>query len=257
MILNDLDVLGWFLVSSNFPLNPIDSLDSRSEIQIAEDFQKQIRYQFRSITLLLNALTHRSVKTSEMPSNERLEFLGDSVLGLIAAETVYQSYPNLQEGEMTSLKAMWVSTASLAQVVRQKQWEPYFFLGKGILQAGAVPDSVLANGFEAILGAIYLDSGFESARKFALDFLLKECLKSYKKTCVENYKTLLQQFTQTHYSTLPEYRILSASGPDHQREYRISVIIQGTAFEPGTGRSKKEAEQMAAQIALHTLKSSL
>ncbi|MEK7485506.1 MAG: ribonuclease III [Planctomycetota bacterium] len=235
--------------------NEFDPLDSRIlfDPEIIKEFQEQIQYSFRSIKILQNALTHRSVKTSESPSNERLEFLGDSVLGLIASETVYQSYPNLQEGEMTALKATWVSTNSLATVMRHKKWERYFFLGKGILQTGEIPESVLANGFEAVLAAIYLDGGLIFARKFALDFLLKECLKNYENFQTHNYKTLLQQFTQVHFSMLPEYRVLSASGPDHQREYRISVIIEGTTYPPGIGRSKKEAEQMAAQIALETL----
>lgn len=221
-----------------------------------KEIQEQIQYQFKSERLLQNALTHRSVKTEELPSNERLEFLGDSVLGLIAAETVYQAFPNLQEGEMTALKASWVSTDSLARCVRQKGFTHYFFLGKGILQAGQIPNSVLANGFEAILGAIYVDGGLKPAREFALNFLLKDRLKNYKSAEKQNYKTILQHLAQTRYSSLPEYKVLSETGPDHQREYQISVVLQGVTYPPGIGRSKKVAEQMAAQLALDTLSGS-
>lgn len=224
-----------------------------SDSLVLEPCQRALKYRFNSEALLINALTHRSMKSSEKPSNERLEFLGDSVLGLLSAHCIYEYYPDLAEGEMTALRALWVSTDSLAETVKKMGLGSYLYLGKGILQGGEIPASVLANAFEAVLAAIYLDGGIEAAQGFLEHFLFKEKLKKQKKNKIVNYKTLLQQETQARFSILPRYQILSETGPHHEREYQISVVIQGVVYPAGRGKTKKIAEQMAAQFALHAL----
>jgi ribonuclease-3 len=215
--------------------------------------QQLIGYQFTSPDLLTLALTHSSVAATRAGSNERLEFLGDSVLGLVVCQQLYGLAGDLTEGQMTKIKSFVVSRQTCATITTNLGIDTLLFLGKGVAKRGGLPQSVSAAVLESIIGAIYVDGGLEPARKFILAHVgpfIDECL-SNEHQC--NYKSVLQQYAQKRWGGMPSYHILDEKGPDHSKCFEIGVRIDGQNFPSAWGMNKKEAEQEAARLALVSL----
>ena len=218
--------------------------------------QEAIGYLFRREGLLRKSLTHSSVKDEKNPSNERLEFLGDAILGMVISEYLFSMLPENDEGDLTKVKSVVVSSQTLARLGAEMELDRFLMTGKGIRMKSEVPRSLLANAVEAIIAAVYLDRGMEAARHFVLDHLhpyVEEVLADDHET--KNYKSLLQQTAQKDFSATPAYRVLSEVGPDHSKSFRVSAVLGNREFPPGRGASKKEAEQDAAKVALETIRS--
>lgn len=216
--------------------------------------EQRLGHVFRDPGLLSLALTHRSV-TSEDPSrgdNERLEFLGDAVLQLVVTETLYRDYPDLAEGQMAKIRAALVSRPALADVARSIEVGRHLELAPGEERSGGrAKSSILANAMEALLGAVYLDAGLDSATRVIVDLWGGRIAERARRPGVRDYKTRLQEvLAQT--GRRPSYDV-EGWGPDHERQFRASVSVDGRVVGTGEGRSKKEAEQEAAKAALEEL----
>ena len=212
--------------------------------------QEAIGYTFSDPQLLSRALTHSSVAPSRPASNERLEFLGDAVLAVTVCHELYNNQDELTEGEMTRVKSAVVSGETCAAVAREIGICKQLFLGKGMSRSLEVPQSVAAAVFEAIIGAIYLDSGLEPARQFVLRHLRLHIARALADEHLQNYKSVLQQYVQRELSGTPEYHLLDEKGPDHSKCFEVSVSIGGKHYPSAWGMTKKQAEQIAARRAL-------
>jgi len=210
-------------------------------------------YHFNDSGLLALSLTHASVAPTRVQSNERMEFLGDAVLGLVVCSTLYERHCDLMEGEMTRIKSAVVSRQTCAAVAEKLGLGPSLLLGKGMSASSGLPPSVAAALFEAVIGAIYLDGGLEPAREFILRCITQHLDAALLDEHQRNYKSLLQQFSQRRWSRTPEYQVLDEKGPDHSKCFEISVSIDGRNFPSAWGKNKKEAEQLAAKRALDEL----
>ena len=223
-----------------------------------ETLQKSLSYQFENSTLLVMALSHKSY-VNENPNhvggdNERLEFLGDAVLDLVISDCMFSRYPELAEGEMTRVRAEVVSEKNLAELARDINLGDSLFLGKGErLTGGNDKDSLLANALEAVFGAIYLDARYAAVRSVILGLLSEQVDLAVERKRGLDYKTRLQELVQARYGMVPQYVMLETSGPDHGKIYRVGVNFAGHSFGPGSGRTKKKAEQEAARQALKGL----
>ena len=222
-----------------------------------DKLEAKIGYRFHNRELLRTALTHSSYANERhegsCQSYERLEFLGDSILGLTAAEFLFQHQPPLPEGRMTRLRAELVCEASLHQVALKLELGRYMRLGRGEENTGGRQrPSILADMVEAIIAAMYLDSGMEQCRRFVHEMILKDAqIDDSHRTA--DYKTQLQELVQRKSDQHISYTMTGESGPDHNKSFSFSVAINGVVAGEGTGRSKKEAEQMAAMQALEAL----
>jgi len=212
--------------------------------------QQIIGYEFSDPTLLERALTHSSVAPTRHQSNERLEFLGDAVLGVVVCHELYLQYPDLMEGEMTQIKSQVVSRETCAAVTVEMGIGELLQLGKSVHHPVGLPVSISADVFEAIIGAIYLDGGLQAAREFILSHLRAKIAEAFEEGQQKNYKSLLQQHVQRHWATTPEYLLLDEKGPDHSKCFEIAVCIDGRHFRSAWGTNKKEAEQKAAYLSL-------
>ncbi|MBM4084310.1 MAG: ribonuclease III, partial [Planctomycetes bacterium] len=219
--------------------------------------QELLGYSFRDPALLEIALTHSSSRTDQRPSNERLEFLGDAILGMAVSEYLFNAYPDEQEGEMTKIKSHVVSQSALVKICRRIGLRDFMLVGKGLSVKRPLPPSLLANLFEAVIAAIYLDGGLAAANKFILDHLKDEIEICRRNQHEQNFKSLLQQFSQQRLSLTPGYRVLREEGPDHVKTFHVISVINGKEFGSGWGRSKKEAEQRAAEETLNILHAQL
>ena len=212
------------------------------------EIEKIIGYQFNNNTLLFTALTHSSFANEnkgEVPFNERLEFLGDSVLQLISGEKMYRENPKMPEGDMSKHRAALVCEDALASYAKEIRLGDYLNLGRGEEQSGGRErPSILADAFEALIGAIYLDGGLAPAKKFVLKFLDKAHLN------LKDYKTLLQEIIQQTPGEKVVYVLAGESGPDHNKSFEVEVHLNSNVIGRGKGRSKKRAEQAAAKEAL-------
>lgn len=215
--------------------------------------QTVLGYRFAKPELLQIALTHASTADQRVLSNERLEFLGDAVLGLVVCEELYRARPALLEGEMTKIKSAVVSRKTCAQVANAKGLTELLHLGKGMRSRERVPSSVAAAVLEAVTGAIYLDGGLEAARQFILRCVADELKIAGDSAHQENYKSVLQQFTQRHLPWVPRYTIVSEGGPDHRKTFAVRVELAQKRFSPAEAASKKSAEQKAARKALEEM----
>ena len=218
-----------------------------------ESCQKTIGYTFRDPSLLRSALTHSSMKTSTAESNERLEFLGDSVLALVIAQRIFEKYSNHTEGEMTKIKSVVVSRKTLASISKNLSLYSYMAIGKGITFHKKIPLSLHGNVLEAIIGAMYLDGGLAPASEFILKYLDDEIDRAEEDRYGKNYKSLLQQYSQRHMGATPTYRVIAEHGPDHVKSFEVVAVIKGKEYGSGWGSSKKDAEQRAAQKTLELL----
>ena len=223
------------------------------ELPAIDSCQEVIGYSFQSPELLALALTHSSVAATRIESNERLEFLGDAVLGLVVCQDLYQRCDDLLEGQMTKIKSSVVSRRTCAEIAEQSGIAGLLFLGKGMPALADLPQSVTAAVFEAIVGAIYLDGGIEAARRFILANIGPFIDEAFATEHQWNYKSLLQQHSQRRWGVTPEYQLLDEKGPDHSKCFEVAVSIGGRHFSSAWGMSKKEAEQEAARRALHEL----
>lgn len=216
--------------------------------------QDKIKYSFNNEALLSNALAHSSYVNetkSESESNERLEFLGDSVLGFITAEFFYKHFRHLPEGDLTKLRAATVCENALCSFAKEIGLGEHLELGKGeIVSGGRERPSILADAFEALIAAIYLDGGIEKARKFVLSFIEKSVKKA---KAYKDYKTTLQEIIQRNPEECVEYVLVDESGPDHDKRFEVEVHINSNIVGRGIGRSKKLAEQDAARQALELM----
>ena len=212
----------------------------------------RLGHRFGDPDLLRRALTHRSAGSK---NNERLEFLGDSLVNLIVAEALFQRWPRCDEGELTRARAALVREGSLAEVARALQLGDRLELGPGELKSGGFRrDSILADALEAVIGAIYLDAGFEACRSTVLEWLEPHIAALPAGKTAKDAKTRLQEWLQARQQSLPEYRLVSAEGEDHDKTFNVVCVMDGSGVEaPGTGPSRRQAEQAAAQAALELL----
>lgn len=219
--------------------------------------EERIGYRFRHRSLLLEALIHPSLVDSAKVSYERMEFLGDAVLGLLAAEHLYRTFPESDEGELTRIKSTVVSRTTLSHIGRQLGLHEVVLLGKGMLRQGPLPKSVTANATESLIGALYLDGGLEAARAFVLQHISARVQKVRNRQPNQNHKSQLQQLIQRTSQETPVYRVLSESGPDHEKKFQVCAVVCQREFPPATGSNKKLAEQRAARNALQLLEAEL
>lgn len=220
--------------------------------------QKPLGYSFKNLSLLKEALTHRSFVNenlgSELPHNERLEFLGDAVLTLTLSDLLLKKYPDLQEGSLSRIRAGQVNERKLADLALQLDLGDYLLIGKGEeMTGGREKPSILANTLEALLGAVFLDGGFKAA-SLLVDHLFRNELKDDFDLAGSDYKTLLQEYCQSRIKRIPVYRLFREEGPDHQKIFYVEVTIQDQVISKGQGRTKKEAQQKAAEKALVQLR---
>ncbi|HBT76634.1 MAG TPA: ribonuclease III [Planctomycetaceae bacterium] len=220
---------------------------------ILETCQQRIRYLFRDTDLLRIALTHSSGADTPLMSNERMEFLGDAILGYTVCETVYRDFPHMHEGDLTKIKSAVVSRATCNQIAKRLRLDEFLILGRGLGRGGRLPASILANTMEALIAAIYLDGGIVAAQAFILEQFGTEIEKMGEDCDADNYKSLLQQTSQREFGASPEYGIVETGGPDHNRCFKVRVRIDKRDFPPAWGNNKKEAEQRAAENALAIL----
>jgi ribonuclease-3 len=227
-------------------------LTASREAEVLEECQKAIGYPFRQPELLRSALTHASGANTRLASNERMEFLGDAVLGLVTCEQLYLRFPDYQEGDLTKIKSVVVSRRTCARFSKQLNLGEFLFLGKGMnhLHAATVPASLLADVYESLVAAIYLDGGLEAARTFILRHLGPEIEQVAEGAHGGNFKSLLQQVAQREFNATPQYILLDEKGPDHSKCFKIAAVIGRHTYAGAWGRNKKEAEQRAAMNAL-------
>ena len=221
-----------------------------------EELQNKIGYKFTDENLLRQAVTHSSFANEKHlkkhSDNERLEFLGDAVLEIVSSEFLYKSYPKKSEGDLTKVRASLVCEPTLALCTREIDLGKYLYLGKGEdLNGGRMRNSILSDALEAVIGAIYLDGGFENAKKFIHRFILTDI--EHKKLFYD-CKTSLQEVIQGHYEEELNYRLVSEEGPDHDKKFSVEARIGEKVIGRGIGHTKKAAEQEAAYQALLLLK---
>jgi ribonuclease-3 len=215
--------------------------------------QEQIGYQFRNVELLRGALTHASSADNRRDSNERMEFLGDAVLGLVVCQELYERLPNAMEGEMTKIKSAVVSRRVCARVAEKLRLADALVLGQGMDGGELLPRSLAAAALESVIAAVYLDGGLDAARRFILETMGEELRAATDSEHQYNYKSQLQQHAQRVLEATPQYELLDEKGPDHAKCFEVAVTVGGRQFPSAWGPSKKEAEQKAAQTALRML----
>jgi ribonuclease III len=230
-------------------------LTTNHETEILEECQAALGYRFRRIDLLRSALTHTSGADTRQDSNERMEFLGDAVLGMVCVEQLYTRFPDYQEGDLTKIKSAVVSRRTCARISKLLNLGEFMFLGKGMHFHSVIPSNVLADVYESLVGAIYLDGGLEPAREFILKYLNPEIEQVAEAAHAGNYKSLLQQVSQKEFNATPGYDLLDEKGPDHSKCFKISAVIGRYHYPAAWGRTKKEAEQKAAMNALAQINS--
>jgi ribonuclease-3 len=226
---------------------------SRGRKTVLAAFQATAGIRFRSLELLNLSFTHRSCQhedASRSQNNERLEFLGDAVLGLVAAACLYESLGDRSEGELARIKSYVVSEDTLSELAKDLGVDACLLIGKGEEQSGGrTKKAILADAMEAVIGAYYLDSGFDSCFKFVKRLIEPEIGKVLQNRHHKDYKTILQEYSQKYLKTYPVYRLTKKSGPDHDRTFWVCCELGGVVYGPVSGKNKKEAEQGAAKAA--------
>jgi len=218
-----------------------------------QQIEQIIGYKFSNRNLLSKALTHSSAADNRLLSNERLEFLGDSILAVVICQILFERFPGYLEGDLTKIKSMLVSRSTCAQVTMQLGLQKFLKIGKGLASGRALSGSLAASLLEAIIAAIYVDSGFGAARSFILRTFGPSINQADAEQAQGNYKSLLQQYAQQQFNTTPIYELLDEKGPDHDKCFECQVVFADRHFLSAWGRSKKEAEQKAAFNALAEL----
>lgn len=221
--------------------------------EILKKFQEELKYTFKDVSLLEKALVHTSCKLEYNGSNERMEFLGDAVLGVIISGYLYDTFPEFSEGELTRIKSVVVSQPILARAGNRLGLGKYVTVGKGLHSKHGFPKSIIANVFEAVIAAIYIDGGISAAGDFVLTHLAEEIELTSRDEHAKNYKSLLQQYCQKYLNTTPQYKLIGQHGPDHGKTFEVMVVIKDNTYGQGKGKSKKEAEQLAAEETFNVL----
>jgi len=221
-------------------------------VDVAE-CQRRIGYEFRDPSLLVAAFTHASGAQHRLASNERLEFLGDAILGFIVCETLYHLFPDSLEGDLTRIKSVVVSRETCGRITERLQLIDFLIVGKGLAVNRPVPASVLSDLFESLVAAMYLDGGIGPVRALVARMLEPEIVKVASGEQGLNHKSLLQQLSQRDFGVTPTYEVVEEAGPDHSKSFHVSAQIGPRRYPPAWGRNKKEAEQRAASNALSTL----
>jgi ribonuclease-3 len=228
----------------------VDNTEIRKKLK---DCQQTLGYSFKNTKLLENALTHTSFKTPYNPSNERLEFLGDAILGMVISEYLFKKFPSYSEGKLTKIKSVVVSSVTLAKIGTEMELKRHVSVGKGLTTVSSLPKSLIANVFEAIIAAIYIDGGLKAVFDFILKHLDNEidivCNNKHEK----NYKSILQHFCQKEQGHIPKYKIIKQSGPDHKKTFEVVTLINNVEYCTGLGNNRKNAEQIAARKTLESL----
>ena len=221
--------------------------------EILQQFEQILGYKFSDRGLLEKALTHSSAVDNRFLSNERLEFLGDAVLGVVICRTLFERFPAYLEGDLTKIKSLFVSRKTCAKLARQISLQKFLKIGRGMVDNRALSSSLAAGLFEAVIAAIYIDGGFEAADKFISKHFSPLIEKADAQQSQGNYKSLLQQYVQQQFNVTPVYELLDEKGPDHDKCFESEVTVNDRHFPSAWGRNKKEAEQTAAFNALVTL----
>ncbi|MDR0871468.1 MAG: ribonuclease III [Planctomycetaceae bacterium] len=215
--------------------------------------QRELNYEFRKPELLKKALTHSSAADSPQDSNERMEFLGDSVLGYVICNHLFHSFPDMPEGDMTKIKSAVVSRAACTEICKRIGLDKYIILGRGLSRSSRLPGSLLANVMEAFIAAVFLDGGFLKAKEFILKIFQSEIDRMLEDHDAGNFKSVLQNFAQKRWSKTPDYKVIEVQGAEHIKTYHISVRIGEKDYPAAWGITKKVAEQRAAENALAVL----
>ncbi|MCH8831077.1 MAG: ribonuclease III [Planctomycetes bacterium] len=217
------------------------------------DCEQAIAYRFRDRELLKHCLTHSSVSKTRLESNERLEFLGDAVLGVVVCELLFRRFPDEPEGELTRIKSALVSRNTCARISLHLGLERFLLLGKGLRTSMSIPPSIIAAVFESLIAGVYLDGGFDAARDMVERLIAAELERFTDQDHMKNFKSLLQQVAQKTLNATPVYQLLDEKGPDHAKCFKVAAVINATVFSAAWGPNKKEAEQRAACNALSQL----
>lgn len=212
--------------------------------------ERSIDYRFQDRLLLRNSLTHASGANHRLESNERLEFLGDAILGMLVCEMLFARFPQYTEGELTRIKSMVVSRTTCARVSQEMRLIESLHVGKGLLTGDELPASVAAAAFESLVAAIYLDGGFEAARRFVQRAVSPALEEAASHEHGLNFKSQLQQFAQKSHGSTPVYLLVDERGPDHSKWFKVSAVVGPQSYQAAWGPNKKLAEQRAAENAL-------
>jgi ribonuclease-3 len=222
----------------------------RDDTRSLTDCQKLLGHRFRDLTLLREALTHASGANHRLVSNERLEFLGDAILGAIVCDMLFRRFPDYLEGDLTRIKSIVVSRRTCAKISKEMGIDKFLIAGKGIGTHDQTPSSMMADVLESVIGAVYLDGGMEAARNLVVRLLAPEIDAAADGQAGLNFKSDLQQVAQREFGVTPSYHVLDEKGPDHSKCFKISARIGSRSYAPAWGPNKKEAEQRAALNAL-------
>jgi ribonuclease-3 len=218
-----------------------------------EECERRLEYTFGDRSILERALVHASAAENRWRSNQRLEFLGDAVLGLVVSDYLFHHYPQFLEGDMTHVKSIVVSRATCARVSERLKVYEFLQRARNVGGSQAWSESMIADALESLIGAIYLDGGLEAARQFILRHMKSEIESAVEGVSNTNYKSMLQELTQRKFGSVPAYELINEIGPDHEKQFQVVVRVGKRRFSPAWGRSKKEAEQNAARNALEAL----
>lgn len=221
--------------------------------QIFEECEAALDYHFRDRDLLLLCLTHASIARTRLHSNERLEFLGDAIMGAIVCEQLFELYPGKTEGELTRIKSVIVSRSTCARLSMDLGLHRCVLLGKGLSDNETIPSSIMAAVFESLVAGVYLDGGFDAARLLVRRLMAPEIERTVETSHGKNYKSLLQQLVQKNNRATPVYQLLDEKGPDHSKCFHVAVLVGTEMFTAAWGPNKKEAEQRAAENAWNQL----
>jgi ribonuclease III len=217
-----------------------------------ENLERRLDYQFQNKRLIIEALTHKSYK--QPYDNERLEFLGDAVMDLVVGEYLFKKFPKSDEGQLSKIRASLVSETGFTKLARVLNLGDYIFLSNAEdNNGGREKSSLLSNAFEAIIGAIYLETGMKVVKDIAIKLIEENYDEISLDSLFSDFKTTLQELTQARYGVTPEYKVLSSRGPDHLKEFEVGVFIEDVEYARAVGKSKKIAQQVAAQIAVESL----
>jgi len=233
-------------MSSNSSSKPISDPHLKAVLQC----ESALGYQFNDRSFLVHAITHASIANTRQLSYERLEFLGDSLLGLVVCEYLFHQYPNWLEGDLTKVKSTVVSRKTCAKIGEELEIGKCLVVGKGVGSKGKVPMSLLANAFESIVAAIYLDGGMDALKSVLLPLVIPKVEATIDGALEINYKAELQQYSQKRYGLPPAYELVDSQGPDHEKWFKMSAKVNKKTFQAAWGKNKKQAEQRAAANAL-------
>jgi ribonuclease-3 len=223
---------------------------SPEQAALLDKCEQQLGYRFRDRRFLYEALTHSSFADSRLDSYERMEFFGDSILGFTVCEYLFQRFPQWMEGDLTKVKSNVVSRTTCATIGMELGLNEFIVVAKGVGRRGNVPKSLLANAFESLVAAVYLDGGMDAAKQFLMPFVERQVELAIQGGLDINYKSELQQYSQKRYGLPPNYVVQGDRGPDHDKCFKIAAKIAKRTFSPAWGKNKKQAEQRAAANAL-------